>query len=151
MAQEKWIMLIPKSSEQQQSLNIDDCTTSIVSFPHPKFQNSVKFLLKESEFKSSLYEINKNYENPSSWLINNEFVKSDGSIFMVTPFDPLFIILSYLYNEKSEKFVLLDQIIPKSNGTVNVGSKLLKCLESELQMSNISDTAGTSNELTAYR
>ena len=45
-------------------------------------------------------------------------MQSDGSLYVSTPVDPLFILLPYLMKEKSGKFVLLDQIFDEEACTV---------------------------------
>jgi len=142
-------MIAPRSC-MGELLSEDNCEISLISLPHPRTQKMIKYLLKISETKCDLYEINQHNDTPSSWLMNDDSVKSDGSVLMATPFDPLFIILALLHKEKSGKFILLDQIFPNSSGLINVGSHLLKCLENKMQMNNIANVANDS-DLAAYR
>jgi len=68
---------------------------SIISLPHPRTGASCKYVITHGK----LWEIQlvKPYK-PSSWLIDQS-VKSDGSMYLCTPFDPTFTILSQLKNQ----------------------------------------------------
>ena len=148
MPQDKWIMIMPKEVNNPSDNTRTASELTIVSLPHPRLLKNVIFLIKKTGKKSYLFEINRHLDSPCSWIINNDFVKSNGSIMAATPFDPLFIILSLLYNDKSQKFLLLDQLFAKTSS--DIGSKVLQCLEKQSQMNNIADAAGV-GDLTAYR
>ena len=144
MAQENWIIIMPKCCGIAE-VSADDCQMSMISLPHPKTQKSVKFLLRNSVTRSDIFEINRHSESPSSWLMNVDSVKCDGSLLMATPFDPLFIVLANLFKESSGKFVLVEQLFPPS-----IGSQLLKCLKSKLDINDVANMAGE-KDFIAYR
>ena len=147
MSQKNKILIMPIFTQDSQDNNEE---TSIVSLPHPRTKKHVKFLLKEVNYKRILCEINRQCDNPSSWLINDNSVQSDGSILIATPFDPLFIFLLFLHEDVSGKFLLLDQLFPKSNNTTFTASKVISCLSSKNQLNNIADAADHT-DFTAYR
>lgn len=123
---------------------------TFVVLPHPQTNRKVQFLLKESDKISCLYELNKHQENPSSWLMDSNVVKSDGSILVATPFDPLYILLSCLFQDKTGKYVLLDQLVANFCDVPNIGNRLFRCLKSKSQMNNIADLVDN-GDLEAYK
>jgi ribonuclease H2 subunit B len=75
-----------------------DAAADVVTFlslPHPRHGTAVRF----ARTAHALLEIQAHAENaqvqPASWLIDNAVVK-DGIIYVVTPIDPLFMLLSAL-------------------------------------------------------
>lgn len=69
----------------------------IARLPHPRTAQPIAIALADNEF---LLEINKFREpqadNPCSWLLTGtapERVQQDGSLFVATPLDPLFLLL----------------------------------------------------------
>ena len=146
ISEKSCLMIMPCLSQDD---DIEEKFT-IILLPHPQTNKKIQFVLRETDTCSFLYELNKHTDNPSSWLINNNFVKSDGSLFVVTPFDPLFILLSCLFQEKTGNFVLLDQLVSNLSDVFNIGNRILKCLKSKSQLNNIADFAGT-EDFTAYK
>ena len=76
---------------------------------------------------------------PIFWsLLGDNYVQSDGSLYVSTPVDPLFTLLPYLMKEKSGKFVLLDQIFDEAASTV-FGDCTDSVAASKQQIMNIAD------------
>ncbi|CAH2237366.1 jg6224 [Pararge aegeria aegeria] len=76
-----WILLVNDSL-----LNNDNF--QIISLPHPAHGNPAKYVLDNLHLK--IYEVVTFSEPYRSWFIDDT-VKSDGSIMMVTPINPLFL------------------------------------------------------------
>lgn len=60
----------------------------IISLPNPAHGGSVKYVLDHHHLK--IYEVVTFNEPYRSWFLNDN-VKSDGSVMMVTPINPLFL------------------------------------------------------------
>ncbi|XP_046653132.1 ribonuclease H2 subunit B-like [Daphnia pulicaria] len=61
-----------------------------------------------SHNNTKLYEMNQFDENKRSWFIDNS-VQSDGSFFLTTTIDPLFVIIPYL--QKAKHTSPIDQLL----------------------------------------
>jgi len=97
----------------------DNADFIIQSFVHPKTGKLCKYALRDEGRK--IFEIQRFKRIPSSYFINEE-VKDDGSLFMTTQVDPLFMILRRLdqcRNRKSDLdsgvFVSLTEIFSDKN------------------------------------
>ena len=77
-----------------------------MSLPHPRNGRTTCFLLKADN--RDLYEVVSYNEDNRSWFIGNTVV-SNGSIFMASKFDPLFLVLPFL--RAAKKFEPLPQTI----------------------------------------
>jgi len=75
--------------ESQKTLNSNDVVIS--SLPHPHRKTDAKFVF----CNDNVMEVNRMAEHPSSWFIEDE-VQQDGSLFMATPVDPLFVLIPLL-------------------------------------------------------
>jgi len=70
--------------------------SSIISFPHPHHGKSVKFMLIQDRFlELNLVEPVDFRSHPHSWFIGNTVV-SDGSLYIASPVDPVFLALPFL-------------------------------------------------------
>ncbi|CAK8682375.1 unnamed protein product [Clavelina lepadiformis] len=139
-----WIFVLPKSCMNGDGDNI------VMSLPHPRTDKNTKFLINVCDETCKLFELNRHQNECSSWIFNEQSVLADGSLFISTPFDPLYLILNELLNEETGKFVLINQLFSGSCELPDVGLKLLNCLPSLVQMENIAESTGTA-EFTAYR
>ncbi|CAG9782825.1 unnamed protein product [Diatraea saccharalis] len=81
-----WILLLPDHLFENDNF-------SIITLPHPANGNPAKFSLN-SKLKK-IYEVVTFKEPYRSWFIG-ETVKSNGSIHLVTPVNPLFLVLPRL-------------------------------------------------------
>uniref|UniRef100_A0A915KHX8 Ribonuclease HI subunit B n=1 Tax=Romanomermis culicivorax TaxID=13658 RepID=A0A915KHX8_ROMCU len=70
------------------------------------------FLLQyggQCDVRTTIYELFKFDETNRSWLCSNN-VSSDGSFVLSTPIDPLFLILPYLEEYASSRFIPYDHL-----------------------------------------
>lgn len=67
------------------------------SLPHPKTGKPCRFAI----FDGKVMEINRAYEEPSSWFVD-DFVQQDGSLYIVTPIDPLFLLIPTLCDQRKK-------------------------------------------------
>ncbi|XP_076363758.1 ribonuclease H2 subunit B isoform X2 [Tachypleus tridentatus] len=92
---------------------------------------------------SSVYELTQFSEEYRSWFIG-ECVEQDGILFMMTPFDPLFLVLPYLKQNRS--YSPLDQVL--RDETYPECKRLLSCIEDNaFQLCDVKEVGG----LTALR
>ncbi|XP_013193203.2 ribonuclease H2 subunit B [Amyelois transitella] len=96
-----WILLLKKSVR-------DNDNFTIVTLPHPGTGNPAKFCLDKEN--SKIYEAVTFSEPYRSWLIG-ETVKSDGSFIMMTPINPLFLVLPRLKEQCSTRAVPLEDLL----------------------------------------
>jgi len=101
----------------------------VIKFPHPtKIDEQVQYLIANDTF-FELQMLNGNLS--SSWFIDNNIHK-DGSLYMATPIDPLFMILPLLelHRKKSAEhagyFCTLDQILSQTITDINQISSFMK-------------------------
>jgi hypothetical protein len=78
----------------------EDAEITIQSFVHPKTGKMCKYALRDEGKK--IFEIQRFKRIPSSYFINEE-VKDDGSMFVTTQVDPLFMILRRLDQCRNRK------------------------------------------------
>jgi len=90
----------------------------IISLPHPKRNTFAKFIV----FNDKLLEIQRMIEDPSSWFIDNT-VQQDGSLYIASPIDPLFLLINLLEENRRKTeshegyFCELTQILSHSKCT----------------------------------
>ncbi|CAH8501628.1 unnamed protein product [Dicrocoelium dendriticum] len=75
-------------SEEAVVSSIGKCTT--IKLTHPRSKQPVLFIWNKKMGK--LYELQRVHELHRSWLLGSH-VKSDGSLYLCTPCDPLFFLL----------------------------------------------------------
>ena len=100
---------------------------SIIQLPHPKSRESVPFLLTRD--MKQICEL-KMYNKPYTTVLMPDKIISKPCIYMITPFDPIFFLISLLEKEKSENFCILRQILFDSE--FNDLSKLRTILSEEV-------------------
>ena len=81
---------------------------SIINLPHPKSKQATPFALTADT--KNLCEI-KNFSRPYKTILTPNRIISNPTIYIITPFDPIFIILSLLETGQSEHFCLLEQLL----------------------------------------
>ena len=81
---------------------------SILWLPHPKTGNPTPFVLTEDT--NILCEI-KNFDKPYKTILTHDRIISKPSIYLITPFDPIFTLLFLLETQDSEHFCLLEQLL----------------------------------------
>ncbi|KAI9290976.1 hypothetical protein K502DRAFT_368804 [Neoconidiobolus thromboides FSU 785] len=82
----KLVFVVPKEE------GFNSSQLAIYTLPHPKTGNRVKFIINDNK----LYEIKcMEHEEHRSWFIGN-YVVQDGKLYLVSPFDPLFLLLPIL-------------------------------------------------------
>lgn len=96
-----WIMFIKDAL-------LDISNFNIITLPHPIQGKSAKYCL--DSVNNKIYEITTFDEPHRSWFIG-EMVKSDGSIQMVTPINPLFLVLPRLKEQCSNRAVPLEDLL----------------------------------------
>lgn len=114
---DRWVFIVPEQDASR--VENDD---HFVTLPHPKTGHRLQYLLKGNG--TELFEVVKFSEQPRSWFIDNH-VLQDGCVYVVTRFDPLFMVLPFLKNSSS-KFMTLDHILQDSDHQF-IG-KISKCI-----------------------
>lgn len=118
---------------------------ALCALRHPRSNSKSLFVF--SNDNKSIHEVVQFKEEFRSWFIG-ETVQNDGSIYMTTPVDPVFLVLPYLIKSaESGKFMTLDQMLVDEEYS-NCHRLQCCCLQDELE--NVSDTKG-SDDLRAYR
>ncbi|XP_078483307.1 ribonuclease H2 subunit B [Ciona intestinalis] len=118
----------------------DGRNCSIITLLHPRTQEKTKFLISSDENKTELFELNQYTDDFSSWFINEQTVKSDGTVYIVTPLDPLFMCLPALCTNAREKFVPLDQLFSTENGEGVLSKVYEHSVANVKQLDNICDS-----------
>lgn len=133
----QWVMIGPNELFAK-----DDITFS--TLPHP--QNGVVSLYAFKD--KNVYELMKFKEPYRSWLIN-ETVQKDGSLTMLTPIDPLFLVIPFLERSAIKgNFSTLDNILMDDTFTHPLRS-LESCLNREI-LEHVCDCKG-SDDLIVYK
>jgi len=71
---------------------------SLLSLPHPKKGVQTKYFTTSN---NKLLEIQRMLDEPCCWFIDNA-VEKDGTLYMATPMDPLFLALPLLANSRKK-------------------------------------------------
>eukprot|EP01080_Neovahlkampfia_damariscottae_P005657 gene5657-9473_t len=91
---------------------IDDSILKIVEFQHPKTNKDVQFGILNQQ----LYEISETFSNKGSFFCDN-FVIENGSFFILTKYDILFLLISILEKNRNNTenklgmFCTIEQIL----------------------------------------
>ncbi|XP_056004979.1 ribonuclease H2 subunit B-like [Ostrea edulis] len=129
-------------------LDIDpnnESRTTFCRLRHPRTEKGAMFLFANND--RDVFEVSVFSEDCRSWLVDNS-VQQDGSLYITTPVDCLFLVLPYLLKVKEKgMYMTLDQIVsdsdyPECHRLVNTSGT------SELH--HIADIKG-SDDLQAYR
>lgn len=78
----------------------------LVSLPHPRHGRPARYALAAGR----AFEIQRLHRRPSSWLVGAA-VEHDGSIYLATPVDPVFLALPFLRAAHAAGFSPLAQIL----------------------------------------
>lgn len=116
---ESKVFLIKKSLIKE-----DDPDLEIINLTHPRTAAAAKFLIHEKQ----LFEISTFQERYRAWFIGQS-VAANGTVYMTTSIDPLFLALPFLVAECSDKAVPIDQLFVDSDNTKN--GRLLEVLTDE--------------------
>jgi len=80
---------------KEEKINEEDLI--ITSLPHPKRGKNARFVISNKK----VLEIQRLHEQPSSWFIDNTAEK-DGSFYLCTPVDPLFLLIRLLEQNRKK-------------------------------------------------
>ncbi|XP_052782366.1 ribonuclease H2 subunit B-like [Mya arenaria] len=81
----------------------------VAALRHPKTDKKALYVFSQAD--GSVHELLHFQEECRSWLIE-QTVHSDGSLYVTTQVDPVFLVLPYLIKaEQTGKFITLEQII----------------------------------------
>ncbi|XP_028164552.1 ribonuclease H2 subunit B [Ostrinia furnacalis] len=127
-----WVLLLKESL-------FDNDNFSVITLPHPATGNPAKYCL--DNVNNKIYEAVTFSEPHRSWFIN-ETVKSDGSIMLVTPINPAFIVLPRLKEHCSNRAMPLEDLLSEKGYD--------KILDYVGTLDNIGDLKG-SPDLKAYK
>ncbi|CAH0698865.1 unnamed protein product [Spodoptera exigua] len=127
-----WILLVKDSLLENKNFNI-------VTLPHPASGKPGKYCL--DDINNKIYEIISYDEPYRSWFIG-ETVKSDGSVQMCTPVNPIFLVLPKLKEQCSSRAVPLEDLLSEKGYD--------KILDFVPSLDCIADLKG-SPELKAYK
>ncbi|CAG9576041.1 unnamed protein product [Danaus chrysippus] len=96
-----WILLVKEDLLKNDNF-------SIITLPHPAHGGPSKYCLDQANLK--IYEIVTFKEDYRSWFIDDT-VKSDGSLMMVTPINPLFLVLPKLRQKCCDRAMPLEDLL----------------------------------------
>lgn len=117
---------------------------SFHKIPHPHNGVPSLFLF----YQKKVYELMKFKEEYRSWFIDNS-VQKDGALHIVTPVDPLFLVLPYFEKAaQKDQYTTLDNILHDDNHNIGL-AKLENCVDKEM-LQNICTCKGD-DEFTAYK
>ncbi|CAN7997596.1 unnamed protein product, partial [Ixodes hexagonus] len=108
--------LLPDGDEKQHAT---------ISLPHPKTGAASLFLRSDA---GQYFEITKFKEKFRSWFLGDT-VESDGSLYIVTPMDPLFFALALM--QKSDKYRPLEDFAEDNKFPTLLN--VLKCCEEHVR------------------
>ncbi|XP_074658404.1 ribonuclease H2 subunit B-like [Tubulanus polymorphus] len=141
--QNQCILILPETSLSAQDTENGQ---NFYQIRHPKTGESCLFMI--SNGGTRLHEVIKFDESYRSWFIGNH-VQQDGGLYLVTPMDPIFLLLPYLQKSlKDNRSVPLEDILTDS--TYSDLYRIKNCLGME-QLDLIADTRGVDDDLMAYR
>jgi len=102
--------------------------TKIVNLPHPsRSEEHIQYLISMNNI-FELQVLNGNLN--ASWFIDDR-IQKDGSLYMASPIDPLFLLLPLLEkhrkksNDHAGYFCTIDQILTQTDGDINEIALLL--------------------------
>ncbi|OZJ05668.1 hypothetical protein BZG36_01408 [Bifiguratus adelaidae] len=127
----------------------------IVPLPHPRTGAIARYLIEDD----GLYEVNKvQSEFKRSWFIGDT-IQRDGSLYLITPMDPLFILLPVLTKRRqkarresadiSGMFLTFDDILDDSQWTNLWRLRQLRGIQVQLRC--ICDVKEVAPEMSVYR
>ncbi|KAK3727279.1 hypothetical protein RRG08_049903 [Elysia crispata] len=104
---DEWICIMHDGLLKPQESG-DGQQPSICKLKHPRTTIGTLYLISADE--SMLFQLHNFKEKYRSWFIGNK-VCSDGSLYLTSPMDPLFLLLPYLMADEAKKFMTLDQLV----------------------------------------
>lgn len=135
----QWVVILPRDA-----LVDNNGQPQFIKYPDPHSGILRQYLISADQRR--IYELNKTSSQYRSWFIG-ESVQSDGSFYVCTRMDPLFLILAALLSSKSiDKFTTLDAILDHCSH-----SYLIENLVSPAQMNNITDSKVIQGDVVVYR
>lgn len=123
------VFLLPQSLLPEKDGTENKLT--VIKLKHPRTGHLALFALNSVEKK--IFEIVQFSEEHSSWFIQDT-VEKDGSLFLMTPADPLFFILPYICQES--KYCQLEDVLVDENN-LDVKQLLMCCTKKDLE--NVAD------------
>ncbi|XP_064394039.1 ribonuclease H2 subunit B-like [Halichondria panicea] len=143
----QWMCILPEDPGNQ-------FNCSFVSLKDPKSACARRYLLRRRRggncvsVENELYEVMKFSDGPRSWFIDNT-LQTDGSLYMCTPIDPLFLALPYLLTAaQTGKSTTLDGILEDQS---TVCCQVLEaCIEPE-QWEHVTDSKKLSNGMKVFK
>lgn len=131
--QDQWVFILKDGILKKH----DSTEPGFSTLRHPKSEELCMFLFPADN--SCVYEILKFEEDHRSWFIG-ETVQKDGSLFIPTVVDPVFLALPYIIKEaKSGKFIPVDQLVVDDEAAgIN---RLCTCLE-KTKLDCVADVKG---------
>ncbi|KAL0849956.1 hypothetical protein ABMA28_011879 [Loxostege sticticalis] len=127
-----WMFLLKESLFENDNF-------TIISLPHPATGKPAKYCL--DDVNSKMYEVVSFNEPYRSWFID-ETVKSDGSVMLVTPINPVFLVLPRLKEHCSNRAMPLEDLLSEKGYD--------KILDFIGTLENIGDLKG-SPDMKAYK
>ncbi|KAI8498846.1 Ribonuclease H2 subunit B [Branchiostoma belcheri] len=133
---DQWVVVLPDSVAEKQ--DGDEDRPTFVKLLHPKTEKGAMFLF--SKDNQQVLEVLAFQEEFRSWFVG-ESVQQDGSLHMVTPVDPLFLVLPYLVKAyESGMYMPIDQLV--SDGQYPECTRLLSCIQPS-DLEHICDVKGS--------
>lgn len=137
---DQWVCIIP---DQALATQAGEPAPYFVSLADPCTGLSRRYLVFKGG--SRIAEVNKFSDEPRSWFIGNS-LQTDGSLYLCTPVDPLFLALpSLLTAAKIGKFTTLDAIFEDTLLKV-----LEKCIQTD-QWEHVCDVKDITDGIKVYR
>ena len=137
---DQWVCIVPDEALRAKN---DEPASIFISLPDPSTGSTRRYLVYKGG--SRIAEVNKLSDEPRSWFIGNS-VQTDGSLYLCTPVDPLFLALpSLLTAAKIGKFTTLDAIFEDTLLKV-----LEKCVQTD-QWEHICDVKTITDGIKVYR
>ncbi|KOB72288.1 Ribonuclease H2 subunit B [Operophtera brumata] len=127
-----WILLAKESLLENSNFNI-------ITLPHPAHGKPAKYCLDVRHKK--IFEVVTFNEPHRSWFIG-ETVKSDGSIQMMTPVNPVFLVLPRLKAQCSSRAIPLEDLLSEKGF-----DKVFDFID---HLDNVADSKGSA-DLKAYK
>ncbi|CAK1600077.1 unnamed protein product [Parnassius mnemosyne] len=127
-----WVLLVKDSV-------LENSNFSIITLPHPAHGHLSKYCL--DYLNKKLYEVVSFSEPYRSWFMG-DYVKCDGSILMITPVNPLFLVLPRLREQCNNRAVPLEDLLSEKGFD--------KIVHFVTNMNNIGDLKGPV-DINAYK
>ncbi|VVC93038.1 unnamed protein product [Leptidea sinapis] len=131
--EESWMMI------SKESLLLQNNAFTIITLPHPGHGNPVMFCL--DDYNKKMHEIITFNEAYRSWFVNNS-VKSDGSLIIATPFNPIYLVLPRLKEQCCSRAVPLEDLLSEKGY-----DKIVNFIDN---LNDVADLKGPA-ELKAYK